>query len=70
MFPDERKNKVMAKKGIRKFDPDNPPKFCPQCQEKGIQSKVKKRSLCPDSEKVLICKYDLVRSILSVLGTS
>ena len=56
-------NKVMAKKGINKFDPNNPPKFCPKCQKKGIKSKVKMRRLCPGSEKVLICKSDLVSDL-------
>ena len=60
-FITEFKSKVMAKKGINRFDPDNPPKFCPKCQKKGIKSKVKMRRLCHGSEKVLICKSDLVR---------
>ena len=51
----------MAKEGIKKVDPDNPPKFCPKCEEKGIKSKVKLRRLCPDTEKVLICKNDQVK---------
>ena len=50
---------------MAKFDPDNPPKFCPKCQKMGISTKVKMRRLCPDYEKVLICKHDQVRYIFS-----
>ena len=60
----------MAKDGTKKFDPDNPPKFCPKCEEKGIKSKLKMRRLCPDSEKVLLCKHDQVRynAVIRTLG--
>ena len=52
-----------------KFDPDNPPKFCPKCQKMGISTKVKMRRLCPDYEKVLICKHDQVKDTFSHLLT-
>ena len=45
-----------------KFDPENPPKFCPECQQNGRKSKVKMKRLIPNTEKKLICKHKPVRT--------
>ena len=41
------------------FDPENLPKYCPQCKLKGIKSKVKAFTL--RDEKVVMCKNAEVR---------
>jgi hypothetical protein len=44
------------------LDPENPPKFCPQCALVGVKSKVKKLRVDPDSQKlVIMCKNEKVR---------
>ena len=43
------------------LDPQNPPKYCPQCARSGIKSKVKKFKMDPNSEEVVImCKNEKV----------
>jgi hypothetical protein len=42
------------------LDIDNPPKYCPHCQENGLISKVKKFRLKADNILVLMCKNDQV----------
>ena len=50
------------------FDPDNPPKYCPQCEVNGLKCKVKKfkRSI-PEGQKVLImCKNEKVSTYVNI----
>ena len=43
------------------LDPQNPPKYCPQCARSGIKSKVKKFKMDPNSKEVVImCKNEKV----------
>jgi len=38
------------------LDPSNPPKFCPDCKEKGVNSKVRVFELNLDYEGVVMCE--------------
>ena len=44
------------------LDIGNPPKYCPQCEESGLLTKVKKFRLKADNILVLMCKNDQVTS--------
>ena len=44
--------------------PEPPPRWCPKCQQSGVTSKVKRTRLKPGSEKVLICTFDEVRTLI------
>ena len=44
------------------LDIGNPPKYCPQCEESGLITKVKKFRLKADNILVLMCKNDQVTS--------
>ena len=38
-----------------KLDPNNIPKYCPQCTLNGLKSKVKKFRLEPNEPRVIMC---------------
>ena len=48
-----------------KLDIHNIPKYCPQCQQNGLKSKVKKFRLEPSEPKVVMCINGEVRNIIS-----
>ena len=48
-----------------KLDIHNIPKYCPQCQQNGLKSKVKKFRLEPNEPKVVMCINGEVRNIIS-----
>ena len=48
------------------LDITNPPKFCPQCLEVGLTTKVKKFRLKADNILVLMCKNDQVGCLFEV----
>jgi hypothetical protein len=49
------------------LDIAHPPKYCPQCQENGLVTKVKKFRLKTENILVLMCKNDKVNLPLDAL---
>jgi hypothetical protein len=49
------------------LDIAHPPKYCPQCQENGLVTKVKKFRLKTENILVLMCKNDQVNLPLDAL---
>jgi hypothetical protein len=49
------------------LDIAHPPKYCPQCQENGLVTKVKKFRLKTENILVLMCKNDQVYLPLDAL---